>query len=360
MNSVKSIFFDKKQVAELVAALKKPRPSSMSLDNLLRFIQALAVIAAGCWVIFQYLSFQRHADTNTLEQQKLAVEQAHITLKTKEEAEATALEQQKLGVQQAQIGLKTQEASDKAALEQRKLAIQQATISLQTQQSQKELRQQELAYSVMLKEQEAELNRQKQQLGKLEIDDKTTYRFTREFDLGVQKIKDEGDNFAQYEVSMKFSLTNNADPMYEISLFVHDYYVGTPRESPPGSSTYLLPTGGPPNRWNPNSGNDGWVKWEKIHSWGSLAGVAEYDLQHMISSLFRDVPFTPGVGTGDWKKGETMSFLQTYILRAPRNAYFAIEVAVCFNRGAKQEDLYRISRIANLADAEEVNEAVAK
>src|SRR6267378_4260931 len=57
-----------RQLKEALEVLRKPSHAGFNLDKLLTVIQALAILGAGTWTLFQYMAFQRHLNDTLLKQ----------------------------------------------------------------------------------------------------------------------------------------------------------------------------------------------------------------------------------------------------------------------------------------------------
>ena len=129
-----------------------PNTSSDRLKTIAGIIKVLAVVASGCWIIFQYLTFNRQANQLTLKQQDLATQQASFTLQSQQAAQSAAMKQTELAVQQAALSLDIQRTQrtmrDKELVydvETKRLASDKAKIDLQILAAQRSLRDQELS-----------------------------------------------------------------------------------------------------------------------------------------------------------------------------------------------------------------------
>jgi hypothetical protein len=85
------IVFDDAQIKELAAAFKRPAGPTWSTDRILQLVQALAIILGGCWVVFQFLAFERESLVAEGERQALRTQELKHSVELKHlEAQRTA------------------------------------------------------------------------------------------------------------------------------------------------------------------------------------------------------------------------------------------------------------------------------
>src|SRR5271165_91698 len=209
------------------------------LEAVFKLVQILAILASGLWALYQFLSFQRQANSLSYKQQELATKQS-------------------------ELNLHTQEAAEKATLAQTELAAQQAQFTLQTQQSQRDQRNKELEYAV-------EAKRLENESSKVSLMSKTTYRVSRASVLVAHELTG-----GLYEVILKPGIKNAAESAFEVSLIIVDYYIGTVDpdllSSPVQHASSDDPIRGaplrqlvtdPPGRWHMHR-PDGAIRWHQV------------------------------------------------------------------------------------------------
>lgn len=338
--------------SRLIESIRSKNAFLWPSNNVLKLVQALALILGGCWVVFMYLSFQKASNQSTLEQQRLAVEQARITLKTQEQSDAVALERNKLSIQQAEISLKTQEESEQRALEQQKLSVAQAEVTLQIQKSQKELQQQDL-----------ELNKLKQKQTEHQVAYDTTYRADTNTEVTVHRVRDEGNDWATYRVTLYVTVTNKSSTPFEISVVGLDYYTGELPVYPAAEARRrVFSRIGQPESWWYSGRLQGVVAWQRVGSDGSITLAALGKIKSPWNYVERTYQLEiAGSGTGIWKPDEVAQIYRTFLVRAHKDTYVGFGINLCFNRAEKPDaDLYHFFTYTQLSDPEHEKDAEDK
>jgi hypothetical protein len=288
-----------------------PKKSNIDfLDSLLKFVQIMAVLFSGLWVLYQFLSFQREANRLSFKQQELAT-------------------------QQSEFNLRTQQAAEKANLAQITLAAQQAEFTLQTQRSQKELRDQDLKYSVESKRLENESSR-------VALISKTTYRASRSSTL-IARLLSNG----LYEIILNPGIKNVGDTTFEVSLIIVDSYVGQINPELVSKPMVGIPRArmsqnllrrvvtDPPGRWHQSV--PGAVDWHLVATSASAYSMAYEDVLRWYSD---GDPDTNQFGTGPWKPGEEVDFRPRLIVSAGPTDYVGFSVHIIVNRAKTEDDIW--------------------
>jgi len=70
---------DERQFDRIVGALKHPSSDGGRLDNVLKLLRVLAIVGAGLWAVFGYLSYRQDWEELSLQREQLAVELATLS-----------------------------------------------------------------------------------------------------------------------------------------------------------------------------------------------------------------------------------------------------------------------------------------
>lgn len=321
-------------------------------QSALHALQAIAIIIGACWILFRYMSHERDLQTIALEQNRLAYQQASAVAQIQQQAEDARLRQLQLSNEQAAVALSTQRDAQKLALEQQRLANEQARLTLQINETQlnetqRRLRQEELEKALLLEQQDLDLKRLQQTKAQHELAHSTRYRFTRQFTITARKDRDIDQDFGDFSVDWGYEFVNKSEVLFELSVFLLDYYIGITQLDTTAHVVSVWPVGFPTDRWNPSGNIDGAIAWKRVGSNGSIYAEAIREIQPPWDWIIRQVKLSHGGGTGVLKSEQTMRYDDTYLVRAPRTAYFAIVMSYCFNRCANNDDLYsRVDWIA--------------
>jgi hypothetical protein len=303
-------------------------------------IEIAAIMIGGCWVFFRYMSHEREGAKLALEQQRLATAQASAVAKTQIAAESARLEQVRLSNSQATLAVEFQTKTQSMAIEQQRLATEQGRLVLAVAESQRKLRDQELRQSVKLQEQEITLKKLQALKTAHEVELQGKYRFGRAFKLDGKRLREISDKIGEYELIHGFQFENKSETAFEVSLFVIDYYIGTPKRGGDNDDS-IMPIGSPADRWNPASMQAGALEWKHVGHAGSVYAEAASSIKAPWNDI-ADVKHLTcgGGGTAKLQPTQSLHYDDTYLVRAPRHAYVAFVVSYCFNRCATNEDLY--------------------
>jgi hypothetical protein len=74
------VLLDKPQLEDILAVLRKAPSRTFSVDKLLTLLQALTIVGAACWTVFQYVTFQHRSNEFELRRLEIAKERAHVDL----------------------------------------------------------------------------------------------------------------------------------------------------------------------------------------------------------------------------------------------------------------------------------------
>jgi hypothetical protein len=285
----------------------------ISLQAILTTLQALAIVAGGCWVLFRYFEHERSA----------------------EELRAKQLLLQN---QSSEIALLTQQTAARLAVEQQTLANLHGSLDLAIATEQRKLRSEELSKAVELQRLDLKLKTLQQTKSTHENNYAGAYRFDQEWILtGTRRERTSGDE-TEYELEYGFNFKNTSEIPFEMSLFVLDYYLGVPD---PSNSAAIAILGTPEDRWNPGSTQPGAIRWRKIGSLGSVYAVAAGSIAYPGSDIIRNEHLRiGGGGVGALKPNQTFQFIDNYLVRAPSRAYIAFVMSYCFNRCKNNDDFY--------------------
>lgn len=318
------------------------RITSLDFGKILQVVQALGLVAGGCWVMFRYLAHENEAEKLAVEQQRLQYRQSVAVAQTQRQAEDARLREVQLVNEQAALALSVQHKSQDASLAQQRLANEQAHLTLQIGETQRRLRQQELEHAVRLQEQDIELKRHN-------LAYSSRYRFSRSFTLKISKVRDIGEEFAEYLANYSFEFTNKSQVPFELSLYVLDYYIGVPKQGDKLRSLSVQPIGSPLGRWNSGRIQEGAIAWQQVGFVGVMDGAAVGKISPPWNWYIRDLNMTiGGLGVGPLKPEQVLQYSDTYFVRAPRNAYISFILSYCFDRCANYDDAYAHSEWAAL------------
>jgi len=239
-NSV--VKFSDKQFDKVLTLFKKGAPSKFNLDMLFKLIQLLAVLAAGIWTIYTYVTYQRGQQSLSLQQQEISKEQQILTLEqnklladTRRNLEEISLKQQEFDLAQKKLLAATQKSAAETSLKQQEFTLAQNRLLAGTQrelaktslaQQQFSLEQQRLTsdfdvkraqYESQLKELQAEAAAQ------------TPYKFDITGDL--KKIKLDALGMGDYKLIISVTAQNLSEKPIEVSSAVVEIYLGTLSQS---------------------------------------------------------------------------------------------------------------------------------
>jgi hypothetical protein len=283
------------------------------LDSILKLVKLLAIIVSGCWVLFQFLSFQSESNRISLKQQEIAKEQSNLNL---------------------QIATATQQAT----ISQAKMSAEEAELTLRTQQAEKELRELELKYTVDEKRLDA-------QSKKLTIISRTTYKAAKQSRWVARELRD-----GLIQVLYHPGITNASEESFEVSSIAVNVYAGYINPEAEGNSVRVrhIPLqdeeGGAalrqlvvsPPRYGEQVRTEGAVTWRRI---ASRASVYSEALSNPRASYFISQPYEfDSFGTGVWKSGEEVQFEPEVLIDPKGIDFIGFSVRMIFNRREKDED----------------------
>jgi hypothetical protein len=326
--------------------LTATQPKGTGTVSIMDYAKLLTLLVSGCWALYQFIGYERY------------------------EREAT-LEQQRLSIRQGQLSFDTQKATQAATIQQQGLVAQQAQFTLDTQKAQQTLRDRELQYTL---ESERLSNEQKQ----FEIKAKNTYSAHDSAVIYAKKISP-----GIYEIDLAPEIKNTSETSFEVSMILVDIYVGKldtaeldkaakSQEAEALSSPIVdalwsfplddsdqsaeVPLFGPPGRWSGPHVFNGGIKWRRVGTTGSVYSQAQ---KHFGKPFVEELAAKElklshlnidGSGTGLWKPGEVVAFSPQFLVRAEDSNYISFSVHLCFNRCARDEDLWWSSYTRSISD----------
>lgn len=316
----------------------------------LHAVQALALIAGGCWVIFNYLSYEREAQQLVREQQRFTNAQMVTLASTQRKSEEAKLRQVELSNEQTRLSASIQKEQQDLSLALQKLGVQQAGFALRIAQSQERLRTEEMALSVRVQKLESEKREH-------DLAYSTTYRFEPTHGLKAKKRRELGNGLAEYELTYWFKITNRSTTPSEVSFYVVDLYVGEPRQDNAVSTVRRMNL---PNLRNFTLGpeRDDAIAWKHVNAIGAILQTESSHHGPVLQPPWSEWPPVDlklnALGLKQLKNGEWSSRSERYFITAPSSSYVAAVIAYCFNSCRQQEDGFTGSNVVALADAEEI------
>lgn len=293
------IVVDDAQLDRICERLLKPSSSFWTSDRCLRTAQLVALVAGGSWVLVHFILFERDAVAAARERDRALAQHSRLTM------------------------------------------------DIQTEQ--RALRQAELTHAIESQRLKLELARLEQRQVAHDLEQDTTYRFSRESSIKVERIDDDR---RLYDVEYSITITNVSDTPFEISFWVLDYYIGT--LAPPDDGWSMIRIGLPESRWSPGSMNPGGAKWQRMGTYSAIVDGAWKEIPTPWSDVVRDArPKVGGVLTGVLNPKQSYTFQESYIVRAPVDAFVGFSAQFCFERCKDPKvDLFSNSRYAQLLNQE--------
>lgn len=312
---------DTQQLEQILGKLSKQRNARINWDNIAKITQVLGALAAGCWVIFQYLTFQSRSNEISLQQQQLQTRAAQASL-TEVTIRREDLEKS--------IQLKRQETELKAA------ELEVLQLSKQVQVAQADDRKTELKQSLELKQLEIQASRLNEEKQRLDIDAITNNRFQDTVTITPTYKRTLNEQFSLFEVNYHIDLKNLSTQTLEVTLWVLDYYIGTLPTDIQRPQAFIAPLGLPPVRWGRGQVL-GIREWKKL---GSQGFKTESIRNTLAFPNILDVSFSDPVMTGVMNPDQLYFFSQTYLVQAPKDASIGFVASLCFNGCQKDADLW--------------------
>ncbi|MBL9190132.1 MAG: hypothetical protein JNK23_21810 [Opitutaceae bacterium] len=292
--TTQTVRFDQQQFAEIVAVAKGPQKIFWSFGNVQAIVQVLAIVVGGCWCLYQFFTFQKR-------------------------------------------NAELQNNGHELTLKQNQLAY-------EIQGRQVDLRQAQLNHEVALKIQEVELAKLKVVQEKQTIENSNEYKFTRNSSIGATRIRKLDDKHGLFKVSYGIELKNISSKGFEISGFILDGFIGSIRSEIANVSSKapkVVVQGVPENRWNSGSEYSTAVNWVRVITIGSVHADAIGKISYPWHRAFTDPNIKAGSGmTGYWRPGQSVSFSETFFVRARYGETFSIVANLCFERAKQNNDLW--------------------
>jgi hypothetical protein len=318
------------------------------VETALKLTQLLAILVSGCWALYTYLTFQTKANDASLQQQRLATQQAEITLNSQKATEAANIEQAKLAAQQAKLTFDIQNAQ-KALKEQelrfevqsKRLSNENTRLMLQIQKEQRAQRAKELEYDVELK--------------RLSVRQKSTSRFSTNFSLSAKTLMNDSVMFT-FDPNMVVT----SDVQVQMTVILVDVYRGalsrnathdrmaSPASQHPSMATIVCP---PPGRWIMTGCPDGAITWSRVGSYGSYYQDGLRNLNRSFSWILdRSDIKSIDLGAGPWNPGDRIFYQLKFILDVKSDDFVGVSVHYLVNDATKPEDIYWYEYYKNVAD----------
>jgi hypothetical protein len=282
------IFVDSRQLSEVLKALKRPKGPGWSSQDVLSIAQALALVVGGCWVLIQFLLYQRD---------EIQLKQAELTQSVR-------------------------------------------------------LKEMELELSkIKRSREEHELNSLTTYRVSIDTDIKINQaRFDSKLDKRAKKQVAAPSGL--YDVLYSAIVKNVSDEEFELSLWVLDCYVGQPKSEFYEADYLMRPIGVPAGRWNPGDNIVGVMDWKLTGSVSSVFGDAKNDIESnppFGAEVYRSLNVKPRVTmVGPLKKEQAVRYAEDFLVRAEKAAYVAFVLSVCFNRCQNDNDLFTSSNYEQL------------
>lgn len=323
--------------------------SRLDPEDLLNVVKTISIVVGGCWIAWRYFAHERESTKLATEQQRLALRQSQVVAEFERISAEQRARQLTLGNEQSRLALQVQQSSQQYQLEAQRLGNEQARLALSIQESQRTLRQHELETSVMLQQSDIELKRLEQKKAGHDVEYATAGRFSREFSISAERLDSFGGTLPEFEVKHGLTFQNISQVDIEISVLIIDYYIGVQAAQVEDRPT-IVPLGVPADRWNYGSEQSGRIKWTHIGGIGSILGDAVPDIGPMM--YFDDVKLVPGgPGTGFMKPDQRQVYTDTYIVKAPADAWVLFVTSYCFNRCKRSEDMHSYTNWVSLRRA---------
>ena len=324
-------------------------------EQILTALKATAIVAGACWALFRYLAHERDANILALDQQRLSLRQAEVVGNFQKLSEEQRVRQLMLTNEQARLSLQTQKLGQELRIEEQRLGNEQSRLELAIQEGQRNLHQRELEASVLLRQQEVEAKRLESEKARYDLKYSTAQRFGREFTLSAQRLSaTDRSGFADFEVSHGYAFENTSRADIEVSVVAIDFYIGVAKHV--ASGPRIASIGAPPDRWNAGSAQPGDVEWAKAGGMAAILGDAFVDIGKEMRVRLAGIPLVPGgPGTGLLTPERLLYYSDTYLVRAPEDAWVLFVTSYCFNRCRDSADMHSDIRWTALRKAEIVD-----
>jgi hypothetical protein len=223
------------------------------------------------------------------------------------------------------------------------------------------LKDRELAASIQIKSLEVRLNELQKLRNEHEVAQLTTYRSSVKTSLKAEMLKSGKVGGAQFNANYSVNIANTSDETFEVSLWVLDFYIGTPKEFDKVGRS-VGPIGFPADRWDPGSASKGAVNWQGVGSSGAILPAAIGKIQKPWDYITSEVNLVRGGGlVGVLKPGQDFRYKEDYLVKAPKGAYLCFVLSFCLERCAKSDDRWNMRDYVKLPESstEKVDSAAA-
>ena len=272
------IVFDDGQIKKMASALRRPSGPTWSVDRILQVIQVLAVVIGGCWVLFQFLVFERESLALANQAKSLSNDLARLTLE----------------LQRAHASLRTEEL--KHSVELGRLQALRASQSVR--------------YS-----------------------DRQSFKTVTT--LGAKKVQDLVEDMVLYEVEYSLKIENLSEKPLEVSAWVLDCDLAHLPQigAQPASMLPVSRLGHPADRWHPLSGADPeGLSWKRVGTYSAIFSEAQGKISEPWDDVVRKTNPIGGAFVGPIGPGASLSYCETFLVRASEGTYMGLTANVCFDR----------------------------
>ena len=258
-------------------------------EAIFKFAQTVAIVVTGAWVFFRYLAHDRQTAELQIQQQRIAYEQSKINYRITEK-------------------------------------------------------------SVELQQQDLDLKNLQRQKARRELVNAEHNKFEPDAAIKIRRLASHSARWADYEVTLNFTLKNKGDAPLDLSALIVDYFVGVPKGKA-NREVSIVPMGQPTDRWHPKGQVDGALQWSHLGYLASTGTELPPKMMPKILRLIKDLKFiNGGPAIGALPAGETAIYEDTYRVRAPKDAQIAFAVSFCFADCAAGDDYFSLVKTVPLSE----------
>ncbi|HEX8736711.1 MAG TPA: hypothetical protein VF721_15375 [Pyrinomonadaceae bacterium] len=262
----RSIFrLSDEQLNKLTGSVNKSTPSKFNLDMLFKLIQLLAILAAGIWTIYTYVTYQKGQQQLSLQQQQISKEQDELTLEqnklladTRRDSEEVSLKQQEFDLAQKNLLADTQKNAAETSLNQQKFTLAQNTLLAGTQRdlARTSLEQQKFTLRQQQLISDSEASKSKSEAAIKEAQAQAVAQESIKIDVKgtLEKIKINESELSEYKLKLSLTAQNLSDNEIEISQAWVSMFLGDFKKADNVQSVVKIN--------NPNT--DGAIEWQQI------------------------------------------------------------------------------------------------
>jgi hypothetical protein len=325
----------------------KNMATRFSLDWLLKLAQIIAIVAAGSWALYEFLTFKGKAN-------KLANEIASLSVTEKRmDGEMKNLQLRNLAAEQS-----VQQVKALMDLKMSSLDVADKQVNLRYAEQEKRFQQLQNELTLQLSNLAIAEKRRQGELEDLKIDYTRSRRLDHLISVDVDTLDEQPDGSVQCDVQLGFKIVNRSEVSLEISGTIVEAFVGSlpSRGRLAELEPVLIRVNMPPNVFNSIEAVNEGVRWRKVSSESFVFADALDDLgKDVFFSRSRPASRNMGDGaTGRINFNESTDFTYTYSLSAKKTDLLGFVVNVFLNRGIKNEDHWFFNRAFKLWKAERV------